>query len=226
VNFRYDWDFATAERQFKRAIELDPKSPPAHQRYAEFLALMGRRDEANTEVWKARSLDPRSLPINQAIGAIQYYAKDFDHAADHLKKTLAIDDKYAPAHTSLGLVFEQTGKKQEAVMELLRAKLLMGENGEYLTSLKKAFVESKEAGFWRLELQHLSEAAKSHYVPSTSIAALHTRLGENDLALAALEKGLTEKDGGMVELKVEPVFEPLRKLPKFGDLLKRIGLAE
>lgn len=226
VNFRYDWDFATAEREFKRAIELDPKNATARQRYAEFLALMGRHKEANTEVWQARSLDPRSLPVNQAIGAIQYYAKEYDHAADHLKKTLAIDDKFAPAHTSLGLVFEQTGKKQEAVIELLRAKLLMGENAEYLTSLKKAFAESKETGFWRRELQHLSEEARQRYIPSTSIAALHTRLGENDLALAALEKGFAEKDGGMVELKAEPVFEPLRSLPKFGDLLRRIGLTE
>ncbi len=226
VNFRYDWDFATAEREFKRAIELDPKNATAHQRYAEFLALMGRHKEANTEVWQARAIDPRSLSVNQAIGAIQYYAKEYDHAADHLKKTLAIDDKFAPAHTSLGLVFEQTGKKQEAVMELLRAKLLMGENAEYLTSLKQAFVESKETGFWRRELQHLSEEARQRYIPSTSIAALHARLGESDLALAALEKGFAEKDGGMVELKAEPVFEPLRSLPKFGELLRRVGLTQ
>ncbi len=224
VNFRYDWDFDSAERQFKRAIELDPNNATSHQRYAEFLALMGRHQEANTEVWKARSLDPHSLPVNQAIGAIQYYAKDYSHATDHLKKTLAIDDKYAPAHTSLGLVFEQTGKKQEAVMELLRAKLLMGENGDYLTSLKKAYAETNADGFWRRELTHLAEESKTRYVPSSSFAALHTRLGENDLALAALEKGLTEKDGGMVELKVEPVFDPLRSLPKFADLLKRVGL--
>jgi len=226
VNFRYDWDFATAERAFKRAIELDPKNATAHQRYAEFLSLMGRHKEANTEAWKARSLDPRSLPVNQAIGAIQYYAREYDHAADHLKKTLAIDDKYAPAHTSLGLVFEQTGKQQEAITQLLRAKLLMGENGEYLTSLKKAFVESKEAGYWRRELQHLNDEAKQRYVSATSIAALHTRLGEADLALAALEKGLADKDSGLVELKVEPLFDPLRKLPKFEELLKRIGLTD
>lgn len=226
VNFRYDWDFASAERQFKRAIELDPKNATAHQRYAEFLALLGRHQEANTEVWKARSLDPHSLSVNQAIGAIQYYAKDYDHAVEHLKKTLAIDDSYAPAHTSLGLAFEQTGKKQEAVLELLRAKLLMGERGDYLTSLKKAYAETNADGFWRRELEHLGEEAKTRYVPSSSIAALHTRLGENDLALAALGKGLAEKDSGMVELKVEPVFEPIRKLPKFGELLKQIGLTQ
>ncbi len=224
VNFRYDWDFPTAEREFKRALELAPRSAVAHQRYAEFLALMGRHKEANIEIWKARSLDPRSLPVNQAVGAIQYYAGEYDHALDHLKKTLAIDDGFAPAHTSLGLVYEQTGKPQDAVLELLRAKLLMHEDRAYLDSLKKAYAASNAAGFWRAELDHLNAEAKQHYISPASIAALQTRLGENDLALASLEKGLNDKDGGMVELKVEPVFERLRSLPKFRDLVRRVGL--
>jgi len=224
VNFRYDWDFPTAEREFKRAIELAPRSAVAHQRYAEFLALLGRHKEANTEIWKARSLDPRSLPVNQAIGAIQYYAREYDHALDHLKKTLSINDDFAPAHTSLGLVYEQTGKQQEAVLELMRAKLLMHEDQTYLTSLKKAYAQSNVAGFWRAELDHLNEAAKQRYVSPASIAALHVRLGENDQALASLEKGLADKDGGMVELKAEPVFAHLRALPRFGELVRRVGL--
>jgi len=226
VNFRYDWEFATAEREFKRAIELDPKNATAHQRYAEFLALMGRHKEANDEVWKARALDPQSPSVNQMIGAIQYYARQYDHAIDHLKKTLVIDDNFAAAHNSLGLVYEQTGKEQEGVIEILRAKRLMNDDGQYLTALKKAFVESKAPGFWRQELAHLTEESKTRYVPSSAIASLHTRLGENDQALAALEKGLAEKDGGMVELKVEPVFDHLRKLPKFNELLRRVGLGQ
>jgi serine/threonine-protein kinase len=226
VNFRYDWDFATAEREFKRALELAPRSAVAHQRYAEFLALMGRHREANAEIWKARALDPRSLPVNQAVGAIQYYAREYDHALDHLKKTLSIDDSFAPAHTSLGLVYEEMDRPQEAVMELLRAKLLVHEDRAYLDALKRAYAESNAAGFWRAELAHLNEIAKQRYVSPATIAALHTRLGETDQALAALEQGLGEKDGGMVEIKVEPVFERLRTLPKFNDLVKRVGLAQ
>jgi hypothetical protein len=124
------------------------------------------------------------------------------------------------------LVYEQTGKQQEGVMEILRAKYLISEDRAYLDSLKKAYSESKATGFWRAELDHLNQAAKQRYIPSSSIAALHTRLGENDLALATLEKGLAEKDGGMVELKVEPVFERLRSLPQFKDLMRRVGLAQ
>ncbi|HMV51420.1 MAG TPA: hypothetical protein PKD31_27010, partial [Blastocatellia bacterium] len=224
VNFRYDWDFDTAEREFKRAIELEPKNPVTHQRYAEFLALMGRQKEANDAIWRARSLDRRSLPINQTVGAIQYYARDYNHAEDHLKKGLSFDDKFAPMHTSLGLVYEQLGKKQEAVFEILRGKMLMGENPQYLTSLKQAFVQSKEAGFWRVELEHLKQQAAQRYIPPSSIAALHVRLGETEQALAQLERGFSDKDGGMVELKVEPLFERLRAEPKFADLLRRVGL--
>ncbi|HMZ22008.1 MAG TPA: protein kinase [Blastocatellia bacterium] len=224
VNFRYDWDFDTAEREFKRAIELEPKNPVTHQRYAEFLALMGRQKEANDAIWRARSLDRRSLPINQTVGAIQYYARDYNHAEDHLKKGLSFDDKFAPMHTSLGLVYEQLGKKQEAVFEILRGKMLMGENPQYLTSLKQAFVQSKEAGFWRVELEHLKQQAAQRYIPPSSIAALHVRLGETEQALAQLEKGFSDKDGGMVELKVEPLFERLRSEPKFANLLRRVGL--
>jgi len=226
VNFRYDWNFATAEREFKRALELAPRSAVAHQRYAEFLALMGRHREANAEIWKARALDPRSLPINQAVGAIQYYAREYDHALDHLKKTLSMDDSFAPAHTSLGLVYEQMDRPQDAVLELLRAKLLAHEDRTYLGALKNAYAGSNAAGFWRAELDHLNEEAKRRYVSPAAIAALHTRLGETDLALAALEKGLGEKDGGMVELKVEPVFERLRALPRFNELVRRVGLAQ
>ena len=226
VNFRYDWDFPTAEREFNRALELAPRSAVAHQRYAEFLALMGRHKEANTEIWKAHALDPRSLPVNQAVGAIQYYAGEYDHALDHLKKTLAIDDGFAPAHTSLGLVYEQTGKPQDAVLELLRAKFLLHEDRAYLDLLKKSYAESKVAGFWRTELAHLNREAKQRYISPTAIAALQTRLGENDLALASLEKGLSDKDGGMVELKVEPVFERLRSLPRFKELLRQVGLGQ
>src|SRR5205085_6845266 len=100
---------------------------------------------------------------------------------DHLKKTLEIDKDFAPAHTSLGLVYEQTGKQQEGVMEILQAKYLIHEDRPYLDSLKKAYSESKAAGFWRAELDHLNQVAKQRYISPAAIAALHTRLGESDL---------------------------------------------
>ncbi len=225
VKLRYDWDFKEAERLFKRAIELGPKNAEAHQRYAEFLALMGRHKEAASEISLARKLDPQSVPINSDIGTLSYYAADYDHAAEHFQKTLKLDDRFIAALSGLGLVYEQKGQGQQTVNEILQAKLLMHAPQAYLDSLKQAFSNAGLKGFWQKELEHQQAEAKEHYVASSTIAALHTRLGDKDQALAALKQGLSEKDGGLVELKVAPVFASLRDDARFADLLKRVGLA-
>jgi serine/threonine protein kinase/tetratricopeptide (TPR) repeat protein len=226
VNLRYDWNFADAEREFKRAIELNPKHATARHRYAEFLALMGRRKEALDELNQARRLDPRSPTINAALGTLAYYSRDYQDAIAHLRQTLEINKDFAPAHSALGLVYEQQGNTQDAVLEFLRAKIAMREDSEKTSALKKAYAEHGREAFWREYLSQLHKEADDHYVPQTAIAAVQLRLGENHKALAALEKAFEEKDGGLVELKVEPLFEPLRPNTKFGELLRRVGLAQ
>ena len=224
VNLRYDWDFAGAERQFKRAIEIDPKNAVAHQRYAEFLALMGRHKEAAGEIGKARTLDPRSLPINNDLGRLAYYAKDYDHAIDHLRKTLTLDQNFAPAHTGLGEAYEQKGQTQEAILEFMRAQRLLHVDQEKLLALKAAFSASGREAFWREYLAQLTAESGARYVPSSEIAGLYVRLGDHQKAFEALDRAYQEKDGGLVELKVAPVFEPLRPNTRFGEMLRRIGL--
>jgi serine/threonine protein kinase/TolB-like protein/Tfp pilus assembly protein PilF len=226
VNLRYDWNFADAEREFKRAIELNPKHATARQRYAEFLALMGRRDEAMNELTQARRLDPRSVPINAAFGTLSYYSRDYKDAIGHLRQTLEIDKDFAPARSTLGLAYEQQGNTQDAVLEFLRAKIAMREDSEKTSALKKAYAERGREAFWREYLSQLTGEAKERYVPQTAIAAAHVRLGEHNEAFDALEKAVAEKDGGLVELKVEPLFEPLRPNSKFTELLRRVGLAQ
>src|SRR5262245_44914477 len=225
VNFRYDWDFESAERQFKRAIQLNPKNASAHQRYAEFLALMGRHKEAVDELNSARRLDPRSLPINTAFGTLAYYSRDYQEAIRQLKKTLEIDDAFPLVHTRLGLAYEQQGNTQDAVFSFLRARSLTPASKEKTAMLRKAFSNRGRDAFWREYLSQLTRESKEHYIPQTAIAAVQTRLGRNDQALDTLAKAVEEKDVGLVELKVEPVFEPLRSNRKFGELLRRVGLA-
>jgi len=226
VNFRYDWDFVSAEREFKRAIQLDPRHATARHRYAEFLALMGRHKEALNELNKARRFDPRSLPINTAFGTLAYYSRDYYNAIGHLKKTLELDDKFPPAHTGLGLAYEQQGNTQDAALSFLRAKIFMSAKPEKTTMLKKAFSTQGREAFWREYLSQLTQESKEHYVPQTAIAAVQVRLGKHNQAFDALEKAVKEKDGGLVGLKVEPVFEPLRPNTKFVELLRRVGLAQ
>ncbi len=226
VNLRYDWNFADAEREFKRAIELNPKHATARQRYAEFLALMGRREEAMNELNQARRLDPRSVPINAAFGTLSYYSRDYKDAIEHLRRTLEIDKDFAQARSTLGLAYEQQGNTQDAVLEFLRAKIAMREDSAKTSALKKAYAERGREAFWREYLSQLTGEAKERYVPQTAIAAAHVRLGEHNEAFEALGKAVAEKDGGLVELKVEPLFEPLRPNTKFKELLQRVGLAQ
>jgi serine/threonine protein kinase/TolB-like protein/Tfp pilus assembly protein PilF len=226
VNFRYDWDFGSAERQFKRAIQLNPKNASAHHSYAEFLALMGRHKEAADELNRARRLDPRSLQINTAFGTLAYYSRDYQEAIRQLKKTLEIDDALPLVHTRLGLAYEQQGDIQDAVLSFLRASSLTPAGKEKTATLRKAFSGQGRDAFWREYLSQLTRESKERYIPQTAIAAVQTRLGRNDQALDTLAKAIEEKDVGLVELKVEPVFEPLRSNSKFSELLRRVGLPQ
>jgi serine/threonine-protein kinase len=226
VNFRYDWDFASAEREFKRAIELNPRYGAAHHRYAEFLALRGRQAEALKELNRARQLDPRSLPINAAFGTLAYYSRDYRDAIQHLRKTLELDNNFPPAHIGLGLAYEQQGDTQDAVLSFMRAKLLMPAGQDQASLLKRAYSNQGREAFWREYLSQLTRESKEHYVSQTAIAAVQVRLGEQNEAFATLAKAVEEKDGGLVELKVDPVFEPLRPNTKFGAILRSVGLAQ
>jgi serine/threonine protein kinase/TolB-like protein/Tfp pilus assembly protein PilF len=224
VYLRYDWNLTEAEREFKRAIELAPKNATSRVRYAEFLALLGKTAEANAELQAARKLDPKSLPVNQTFGTVSYYARDYNDAVDHLRQTLLLNDNYGPAHSSLGLVLEQKGQPQDAILEFIRAKQLGREAPERVNALKTAYSKGQEE-FWRVYLAQLTAESKERYVPSTAIAAVLLRIGEQNKALAALEAAVAERDGGLMELHVEPAFDPLRKHPRFQQVLARVGLA-
>lgn len=224
VNLRYDWDFAAAERALKRAIEIEPRNALAHQQYAEFLALMGRRQEAEEALARARRLDAQSLPINQTFGMLAYYANQYPQAIERLQQVLTLDADYVPAHQSLGLAYEQSGQSQEAVLEFLRARNLLTRDQAAVTALKKAFAEKGLSGFWLAALEADQKQRATRYVPASSLAAMHLRLGQENLALAELEKGLQEKDGGMVELKVDPVYRPLYNNQRFQTVLQKVGL--
>ena len=185
---------------------------------------MGRHKEAVDELNIARRLDPRSLPINTAFGTLAYYSRDYQEAIRQLKNTLEIDDAYPLVHTRLGLAYEQQGDTQDAVLSFLRARSLMPASQEKTASLRKAFSDQGRDAFWREYLSQLTRESKERYVPQTAIAAVQTRLGKNDQALDTLARAIEEKDVGLVELKVEPVFEPLRSNSKFSELLRRVGL--
>jgi tetratricopeptide (TPR) repeat protein len=185
---------------------------------------MGRHKEAGNEIYQARKLDPRSLPISADIGRLSYFASDYGHAFEHFQKTLQLDKDYVGAHTGLGLTYEQQGRSAEAISEFLQARTLLREDPSYVAGLQAAFGKQGAKGFWQEELTHLQAEAKQHYVPASSFAALHARLGDVEAAFKALQQGLTEKDGGLVDLNVTPVFAALQKDARFAELLQKVGL--
>jgi eukaryotic-like serine/threonine-protein kinase len=226
VLFVYDWDWPRAEKEFKRAIELNPHYAPAHQWYGGYLSATGRFREADAEKERALELEPLSLVVNFEAGLSLYFSRNYDKAIDQFQKTLELDANFPPPHTFLAAAYEQKGMFNEAIAAFQRAlsttqgpaKILAmaGLGHVYAVSGRKA-----EADKILAELQRLSEHS---YVQATDLALVYAGLGDKDKAFTWLEKAYEEHSFTLSSLKVEPRFDPLRSDPRYADLLRKIGL--
>ncbi len=219
----YDWDWDGAEREFRRAIELDPNYPTAHQYLANALLPPRRFDEAIAELRLALDLDPLSLIISASLGYGNHMAGRYDEAQSQLQKTLEMDPGFLPAHLFLGYVYLQTGEHSKAVEEF--SDLLRRTEGNPLVNaeLGCAYVTSGRRSEAETILTVLRET-KERFVSPYSFALLHTALGEHDAAFDALEKAVAIRAHEVAFLPWEPQFDPLRGDPRFKDLLRRVGL--
>jgi eukaryotic-like serine/threonine-protein kinase len=223
VKEHFEWDWVGAEREFKRALELNPNSATAHLWYGDYLANMGSSEEGLRETKKAQETDPLSLIINTTLGWQLYLAHQNDAAVEQLRKALDIDTKFAPARRILEEVYAQMGKQKEAVAEREKILSLSG-SPEFAASIEEDFAKSGYTGVLRSWLDGLTEISKHSYVSSYNIAQAYMRMGEKEKALEGLEKAYEEHDSGLVSVAVEPLFEPLRTDPRFRDLLRRLKL--
>jgi eukaryotic-like serine/threonine-protein kinase len=224
VKEHFEWDWSGAEQEFKRAIELNPSSAPAHHWYGAYLANMGRFEEGIRETKRAQELDPLSLIINTTLGWQFYVAGQNDQAVEQLRKVLDIDPKFAPARRTLEEVYAQMGMHKEAVEERERAVSLSG-SPELAASIEEDFYKSGYKGVLQSWLVGLTELAKHGYVSSYSIATVYMRMNDKDKAFTWLEKAYEEHDSGLVSLAVEPVFSSVHSDPRFRELLRRMRLA-
>jgi TolB-like protein/DNA-binding winged helix-turn-helix (wHTH) protein/Flp pilus assembly protein TadD len=224
----YEWDWATAEREYKRALELNPSDARAHHWYAGYLMYVGRLDEGIAEAKRARDLDPLSLPINNALAGRLLVAGRYDEALNQLRETLEMDPHFAPAHQTLGWAYLNKGKRVEAIQEFQQALQLSGNNDtEFMLDLGFAYAALGNREEARRILAKLKKLHEGGLVPSGSIAILDGALGDLDEAFAWLEKAYEERDPELTYLKVPGRrFEPLRHDARFQQLVHRIGLPQ
>ena len=223
VKGAYDWDWTGAERQYKRAIELNKNYPTAHHWYAEYLAQTGRFDEAQAEIEQAHALDPLSLIINEAVGWILYLSRQYDEAIKQYRRTLELDPKFVPVRFCLGLAYVQESMLEEAIREFKRSINILGRNPEVVAALGFTYGLSGQRAEAQKLLDKLKERSKHKYIASCLIAGVYTGLGEKDQALACVRKGYEERDLGLVWLNVVPMADSLRTDPRFQELLRLIG---
>lgn len=224
VKEHYDWEWAEAEQEFRRAIELNPNSAAAHHWYGDYLLKMGRFEEAGRELRRAQQLDPMSLLINTTLGKFYYFSRQYEQAIEQLRKTLDMDSTFVPARRALEAAYGQSGRYKEAVAERQQAMTLAG-NPEFAASIGQEYASLGYKGVLESWLEGLKELSKRGYVPSYTLAQGYARLGDRQQALAWLERAHQERDSGLVFLKVEPAFDQMRSEPQFRDLIHRLGFS-
>jgi TolB-like protein/DNA-binding winged helix-turn-helix (wHTH) protein/Tfp pilus assembly protein PilF len=219
-NSELDW--ARAEREFKRAIDLNPNYATAHHWYGEHLALRGKFDDALLEMKLANDLDPLSLVIIKDTGEVYYLARQYDQALEYFRKVVDMDPGFVLAHRSIGMVYLQKRDFSAGIAEFQKAKQLE-DVPDSVTELGYAFAVSGRREEAERALQDLRKASERRFISPDRFAVVYAGLGDKDRAFQWLEK--TYREGGLLTgLKVDPRWDKLRTDPRFGNLLKRVGL--
>ena len=218
----YDWDFDSAGKEFRRAIELNPGYATAHHWYAWHLSLLGRYDEAIAEMKKAENLDPLSLIINADLAELLVLAHLSDESIQQSRKTIEMDSNFAFAHNQLAQAFLQKHLNEEAVAELQKALQLSPGSPTIMANLARGYVASGKRGEALKLLNDLKKRSNSTYSHGSEIAVIYAALGDTDQAMNCLEKSYQERFNPGVLLR--PGFDPLRSDPRFQALVRRIGL--
>ena len=218
----YDWDWASAEKEYKRALALNPGYATAHHWYAWHLIVMGRNDEGIAELKKAESLDPLSLIISADLADALCIAHFYDESVQQSQKTIEMDPHFAVAHYQQGQALEQKHRHDEAIAEFRRAIELSGGNTTFESNLANAYAVSGRKEEATKIVKDLENRQSQGSSTDASIALIYVGLGDNDRAMIWLRKAYQARFNPSILTR--PVFDPLRSDPRFQDLLHRIGL--
>jgi eukaryotic-like serine/threonine-protein kinase len=223
VSLYHDWDWATAEREFKRAVSLKPDDATTRLRYGLALAWFDRFDEGRREIAKGLEVDPGSPLLNYSAAQILYWARRYEQAIEEYRKALSVDPNFFGTYTLLGEAYVQKGSYDEAVAAFKKA-IDLGDSDLPKADLAYAYAVSGRTREARKILAELTDRSRRTYAPPFEVAIAYVGLGDHDQAFAWLEKAYQERERAMLSLRVNPRLDPLRSDPRFADLLRRVGL--
>ncbi|MDQ3258697.1 MAG: tetratricopeptide repeat protein, partial [Acidobacteriota bacterium] len=224
--FWFEWNWAAAENQYKRALELNSNDANAHLFYAHLLSNTGRHVEALGEVKRARELDPLSPYVNALEGQFLIHAGRTDEALERLRKTSELDQNFWMVHLFASSAYIEKGMYPEAVAEARKARELAPVQTTSIAFGSYALAKSGKRDEARALLNELLKLSTERFVPPYHIALAYNGLGEADEAIAWLRRGVEQRDPKMTFLKVEPKWNNLRSDPRFADLVRRVGLPQ
>jgi TolB-like protein/DNA-binding winged helix-turn-helix (wHTH) protein/Tfp pilus assembly protein PilF len=222
----YDWDWQGAEKEYRRALELNPNDAMAHDWYGAYLQAMGRNEEGFVQVRQAMQLDPLNAHLGRDLGYHFYTARQYDEAIRAFQKTFELEPDDGEAHLGLGWVYGEKKMYREAIAELEKVVNLWDRGEVAVASLGKVLGYSGKKQEARKLLEELEGRSKHRYISPYLIALVQIGLGERDQAVASLERGYTNRDQWMMFLKADPRWDDLRSDPRFQDLLRRVGLPQ
>lgn len=226
VEFWYEWRWAEAETELKKAIALKPNNADAHRFYAVLLTATGRADESLAEMELARQLDPLSLIVNALKTQAFFYAGRDAEATEQANKTLEIEPNFWIAHIMLTRIYIRQNRFDEAVAAARKAFEFSGGNSEALSLEGYALAKSGRTVEARATLEKLKSTTHQKYVPAYNIALIENALGNREEALNQLEKALKDHDARMILLKVEPKWDNLRNEPRFNKLMRQMNFGD
>jgi tetratricopeptide (TPR) repeat protein len=220
----YGWDWPAAEKSLRRGIEADPNYATGHQWYGDFLAGRGRLEESLREMRRANELDPLSRQIGAETGWVYYLMHRNAEAEAQIRRTLELDPNYGQAHFRLGLVQIQQHHYPDAIASFKRAIDLGAFYPLAAAGLAFAYAESGNREAAMRIVNDLKRRSARELVPPVHIAMVYGGLGDATHGIEWLNRGIDQRDTYIPENFFEPLLDPLRKDPRFGRVLTRMGL--
>jgi pentatricopeptide repeat protein len=222
----YAWDWAGAESSFKQALDVSPNNAAAHRRYAWYLIIMGRLDDAIVVMDRARELNPLSPAIGRNMGQVLYFARQYDRAIAQLLRTIEMDPTFRTAYSGLVYAYLQKGMYAQALGVCQEMLNRWGRDPQILWDFGYASAVAGKHEQARQVLAELHERAQHTYVKPLAAAWILIGLGAKDLAFTWLDQAYAEHDPYLTLLNADPVYDSLRADPRFTALLRKVGLEQ